>query len=180
LIRTRVAKRYTRALFELAEEAGQIPEVGADLQGLSDIIQAEETLRTALLSPLLSRSARAQVMSAVLEAAQPQAIVTNFLQVLLDARKLPCLPDIVAEYNRLADEGSGKVHGEAITALPLPPDAVAALAKALSAALKKEVILEARQDADILGGVVARVGNLVFDGSLRTQLQRMKDNLIKG
>ena len=57
---------------------------------------------------------------------------------------------------------------------------VSALAKALSAALKKEVILEARQDVDVLGGVVARVGNLVFDGSLRTQLQRMKDNLIKG
>ena len=55
-----------------------------------------------------------------------------------------------------------------------------ALAKALSSALDKEVHLDARQDPALLGGVVAQVGNLVFDGSLRTQLQRMKDNLIKG
>ncbi|HSH68348.1 MAG TPA: ATP synthase F1 subunit delta [Deferrisomatales bacterium] len=180
MISTRVAQRYTRALFELAEEAGQLAEVGSDLQELSRVIQTDESLRTALLSPLLTRSARGQVMAALLDTAQPQPLVARFLVVLLDARKLSCLPDIVSEYQRRADERSGRVHGEAVSALPLADADVAALAKALSSALHKEVLLAPRQDPAVLGGVVAQVGNLVFDGSLRTQLQRMKDNLIKG
>lgn len=180
MISTRIAQRYSRALFELAEEAGKISEVGSDLQELSTVIRTDETLRTALLSPLLTRSARSQVMTALVETAAPQPLVARFLAVLLDARKLPCLPDIVAEYQRLSDERSGRVHGEAVTAMPLADKDVAALAKALSSALDKEVHLDARQDPAVLGGVVAQVGNLVFDGSLRTQLQRMKDNLIKG
>jgi len=180
LISSRIVQRYTRALFELAEEADQVVEVGSDLQQLSQAIQTDETLRAALLSPLLTRSARRQVLDAVLEAAQPQLLVGRFLVVVLTARKLPALPAIVVEYQRLADERSGRVHGEAITALPLAEADVAALAEALSTALHKEVHLAVRQDPAVLGGVVAQVGNLVFDGSLRTQLQRMKDHLIKG
>lgn len=180
MIRTRITQRYTRALFDLAGEAGHRAEVGADLQSLTEVIQADPTLHTALLSPLLTRTARSEVMSALLDAAAPQPLVANFLRVLLDARKLPCLPDIVAEYARLEDEASGRIHGEVLSTMPLADADVAALSTALSGALNKEVILETRQDPAILGGVVARVGNLVFDGSLRTQLQRMKDNLIKG
>ena len=180
MINTRIAQRYTRALFELAQEAGTIAEVGSDLQELSQVILTDETLRAALLSPLLTRSARTQVMTALLDEAQPQPLVARFLTVVLDARKLPCLPDIVTEYQRLADELSGRVQGEAVAAMPLADQDVAALAKALTSALDKEVHLDARQDPALLGGVVAQVGNLVFDGSLRTQLQRMKDNLIKG
>ena len=78
------------------------------------------------------------------------------------------------------DEATGKVRGEAITPMPLEDAALQTISQALSKALDKEVILEARQDPSLMGGMVARVGNLVFDASVKTQLQRMKDTLIKG
>jgi F-type H+-transporting ATPase subunit delta len=138
LIRTRIANRYARALFELAQEADRIA------------------------------------------AAALQPLVVNFLRTLLEARKLPFLGDMVAAYGRMVDEATGRVRGEALTPMPLADSDLEALTSALSRATEKEVILEARTDPSLLGGVLARVGNLVFDGSIRSQLQRMRETLIKG
>ncbi|MHB8763905.1 MAG: ATP synthase F1 subunit delta [Deferrisomatales bacterium] len=180
MIRTRIAHRYALALFELAQEAGKTAEVGSDLQSVAGLLATEEELRTALLSPVLPRSAKAQVLAATTEAAGLLPLTASFLRVLLEARKLPFVPDVAAVYGRMADAASGRVRGEAVTAMPLEDADVAALSEALGRAVQKEVILTSRQDPEILGGVVARVGNLLFDGSLRTQLNRMKETLLKG
>jgi F-type H+-transporting ATPase subunit delta len=180
LIRARIAQRYTRALFELAKEAGQMEPIGQDLAALASVLASEETLRTSLLSPGLTRAVKSQIIDVVVEALKPHAFVANFLRVLLDARKLSIFPDVAAAYRGMLDEALGRVRGQAITAIPLDEPGLDALSGALSAALRKDVILAASTDPSILGGVVARVGNLVFDGSLRTQLDRMRETLTKG
>lgn len=180
MIRTRIAQRYARALFELARDAGKVEEIGEQLALLDEVIGAEEDLRTALLSPVLPRKGKAEVVETFLDAAQVDPLVGNFLRVLLEARKLPYLGDMVAAYAAMADQEAGRERGEATTRMPLTQPEVKHLAGVLSKALNKEVLLSARLDASILGGVVVRVGNLVFDGSLRTQLQRMKETLSKG
>ena len=180
MIRSRIVKRYTRALFELVEETGKREEAGADLAAFESLLAGDETLREALLSPVLTRNVKAEVLDAVLEAAQPDPLVSNFLRVLLDARKLVLLPEVVAAYRELADEAAGRVHGVVSAPMPLDEVDVQALSGALGRALKKEVLLDAKLDPSLRGGVVARVGNLVFDGSVRTQLQRMRETLTKG
>jgi len=180
LIQTRIAQRYALAIFELAQEAGKTEEIGRDLDGVRAFLASDETVRNALLSPVVTRAAKAEVLQAVLEAASLEPLVANFLRVLLEARKLGALDDVVAVYDNMVDEVKGRVRGAALAAMPLDDADVDALAQALSRALEKEVILEAHTDPSILGGVVAQVGNLVFDGSVRTQLQRMKETLIKG
>jgi F-type H+-transporting ATPase subunit delta len=180
LIRTRITKRYTRALFELATEAQKVEAVGRDLAALQELLAADASLRDALMSPVLTRDAKAQILDTVIEASGLDSLVGHFLHILLEARKLPLVPDIVAAFGALADQATGKIRGVAVTPMPLDDADTQALAAALSQALKKEVLLDAQIDPTLRGGVVARVGNLVFDGSLRTQLMRMRETLIKG
>jgi F-type H+-transporting ATPase subunit delta len=180
LIRARITKRYTRALFELAAEAGKIEAVGGELAAVESLLATDEDLRDALLSPVLTRDVKAQVLDAVIEAAGFDPTVGNFLRVLLDSRKLPLLSEIASAYRDLADDAAGKVRGVAVAPTPLAESDARALADALSKALNKEVMLDSKVDPSLLGGLVAQVGNLVFDASLRTQLQRMRETLIKG
>ncbi len=180
MTRTRIAKRYARALFELASEANKIEPIGSEIQAIRDLLATNAELHTALLSPVLPRTTKAEILDALIEAAGVDPLVGNFLRVLLEARKLPALGDICDAYATFADEAAGRVRGEAVTPMALAPADLDALRAALSKALDKEVFLDAREDPSILGGVVARVGNLVFDGSLRTQLIRMKETLTRG
>lgn len=180
MIKTRIAKRYARALFELAQEAGRIDEIGGELAAIATLYQTEAAIRDGLISPVTSRDEKSAVLDAVIEAAKADAMLGNFLRVLLEARKLAIIPQIQSVYAAMADEATGKLRGVASAPTKLDDEALARLAGALSKALGKEVILEADENPALLGGVVARVGNLVFDASVKTQIERMKDSLIKG
>ena len=180
MIRTRVARRYARALFDLAREQGKIEAIGEQLREVHELLTGNPELRATLMAPVLPRKAKAEILEALLERAGLDPLVANFLRVLLEARKLVLLDEILQAYGELADEAAGRVRGEVVTALPLEPGELDALRSALSRSLNREVLLSARQSPEILGGVVARVGNMVFDASLRTQLQRLRESLIKG
>ncbi|MDW7708962.1 MAG: ATP synthase F1 subunit delta [Deferrisomatales bacterium] len=180
MIRSRIAQRYAKALFELAQEAGKTAEVADQLASVQEALSSQEDLRTALLSPILPRPAKAEVLEAVLASASFDRLAANFLRVLLGARQLPQLGDVLRAFSAMRDEADGRVRGQAATPMPLHDHQVLALRQALAKALSKDVELELHVDPSLLGGVVARVGNLVFDGSLRTQLERMRETLIKG
>lgn len=178
--RTRIAKRYARALFDLASVADNVERIGSEVAVVGELLETDADLNTALLSPVLPRTSKAEILDALIDAAGADPLVANFLRVLLDAGRLPVLADIHGAYTALADEASGRVRGEAVTPMALEPADLEALRDALAESLGKEVFLDAREDPSILGGVIARVGNLVFDGSLRTQLIRMKETLTRG
>lgn len=180
MIKIRIAKRYARALFELAEADNRIEEIGRDLAVIDALFASDAAIRDGLTSPVKSHEAKAEVLTAIIDAVGTDKMVGNFLHVMLEARKLAVLPQVNATYAVMADEATGKLRGEVITPTPLEDSALQTISAALSKALGKEVILEARQDPSLMGGMVARVGNLVFDASVKTQLQRMKDTLIKG
>jgi F-type H+-transporting ATPase subunit delta len=180
LIRARITRRYTRALFEIAQEAGNVDGVREELEAVDALLSGNETIRDGLTSPVVPREVKAEIVEVVAREAELHPLVANFLRVLLDARKLPLLPDVVASYREMADEAAGRVRGVAASRMPLDKADLDALSRALSSRIQKEVHLEARLDPSLGGGIVARVGNLVFDGSIRTQLQRMKETLSKG
>lgn len=180
MIRSRIAQRYAKAIFELSQEAGKTADVAGQLAAVQEALVSQEDLRTALLSPVLPRAAKAEILEAVLSSASFDPLVANFLRVLLAARKLPQLDAVLQAFSAMRDEAEGRVRGQAATPMPLQDVQVRSLQQALSKALAKDVELEIHVDPSLLGGVVAQVGNLVFDGSLRTQLERMKETLIKG
>ena len=177
---SRAARRYARALFSLAREERRVSELRTELDALADVVDASRELLTALLTPLHPASERKSVLDVLAQHIELSPTARRFCSFLIDRRRLVDLEGIREEYIRLAEEASGLVTAAVVSASPLDERRKDRLRRALSSRTGREVRLEISVDPDLIGGAVATVGDLVFDGSLRTQLSRLRVNLTKG
>lgn len=173
------ARRYARALFALAREEERVAEVEAEIDGLCRLLSESVPLREALLTPLHPAKQRQAVLGALTRQLQLSATVRRFYAYLIDQRRLVDLDAIRSEYAQLAAEASGRTKAEVVAASPLDGDRQERLRRALSRRTGREVELEVKVDPALIGGAVAKVGDLLFDGSLRTQLTQLRANLMK-
>jgi F-type H+-transporting ATPase subunit delta len=174
------AIRYARALFDVALKEGDIEQVGRDLREFSDLVSANETLARVLSNPAIPvQKKRALVEALTARAGSLSPIVSKLLALLADRDRLILLPDVVRSYENRLMEHAQVVRAEVVTAIPLPSDRVQALQQGLSRATGRQVQLENRVDPSIVGGAVARVGSTVYDGSVTTQLEKLKQQLIE-
>ena len=174
------ARRYARALFSLAREDGSIEAVRGELAQIDAVLEEAPALHDALFRPLHPVKERRAVFQGVAERLNLSRTVRNFVLFLIDQRRLVDFDAIRAEFDRLADEAAGWLQADVVSASPLRPDQRERLRAALAARAGREVELEVRVDPSLIGGAIARVGGLVFDGSLRTQLAQLRDNLTRG
>ena len=177
---TAAARRYARALFALAQESSAIEPVRAELAGIAAQLADTPELRAALFRPLHPVAERRAVLRSVAQRQSLSRNVQNFLLFLIDQRRIIDFDAIVAEYERLADEAAGRLAAEVIAASPLRDDQRERLRRALSARVGSDVELAVKVDRALIGGAIAKVGGLVFDGSLRTQLAQLRDTLTRG
>ena len=173
------ARRYARALFGLAKEDHRTGEVRSELDSLAALFDASADLREALLTPLYPVKERPGVLSKVAELEGLSSLVTNFYSYLIEQRRLVDFPGIREEFIRLVDVDSGVITAQVVSASPLDPQRQNRLRRALSERTGLDVRLEVEVDESLIGGVVANVGDLVFDGSIRTQLESLRANLTK-
>ena len=173
------ARRYARALFGLAREVGEVDAVRGELASMANVLDESAELRVALFRPLHPAAQRKDALAALVERLGAGGTLRNFLQFLIDQRRLIDFATIQAEYERLADEASGRLRAEVISASPLAEPQVERLREVLARQSGRDVAVEVTLDDSLLGGVVAKVGDLVFDGSLRTQLRQLRANLTK-
>jgi F-type H+-transporting ATPase subunit delta len=178
--RSAAARRYARALFSLAREERRVAEVREELAQLGSLLAENEELRETLLTPLHPASERKSVLAAIAERAGMGPLVRHFTSYLVDQRRLIQFDGIREEYERLADEASGLTTALVVSASPLDERRKDRLRRALSERTGSEVRLEVRVDPELLGGAIAKVGDTIFDGSLRTQLGRLRSNLMRG
>jgi F-type H+-transporting ATPase subunit delta len=174
------ARRYARALFSLVSEDRNVEPVREELTRIDALLTSTPALHDALFRPLHPVKERRSVLERVGERLNLSRNVMNFMLFLIDQRRLVEFEAIRAEYERLADEAAGKLQADVVSASPLSPDQHERLRRALAARAGREVALEVRVDPSLIGGAIARVGGLVFDGSLRTQLAQLRDNLTRG
>jgi F-type H+-transporting ATPase subunit delta len=174
------AQRYARALFSLAQEEGRGEAVGAELDRLVGAMQAVPALRDLLVRPLHPARERRAALLAVGERLGLSPLVRNFGCFLIDQRRTAHLEAIRDAYVRLAEEAAGRVVGEVVSASALGETQLERLRAALARRTGRRVELRVRVDPTLLGGVTARVGDMVFDGSLRTQLARLRASLTGG
>jgi F-type H+-transporting ATPase subunit delta len=174
------ARRYARALFALAREEDRIEEIRGELQRLADLLDENEELHHALFRPLHPVAERRAVLREVAERLGFGATARNFFSFLVDQRRLVDFEGIREEYEHLADAAAGRAQGEVVSASPLSDEQRDRLLRALSARTGREVELDVKIDPSLLGGAIASVGTLVFDGSLRTQLNQLRASLTKG
>ena len=177
---TAAAQRYARALFSLARDEDRVDAVGAELGRLVDAMRAAPALRDVLVRPLHPAGERRAALLAVGERLGLSTLVRNFGCFLIDQRRTADVEAIRDAYVQLAEGAAGRVQGEVVTAAALSDAQLERLRGVLSARTGRTVALQVRVDPSLLGGATARVGDLVFDGSLRTQLARLRASLKGG
>ena len=179
MARTAAARRYAKALFELAKESGRVAEIGGELASIGDLLEGNAELHNVLFRPLHPVAQRRAVLDGVTERLGASPTVRSFFSLLIDQRRLVDFPAIRDEFERLASEDAGLRRAEIVSAGALRDDQLERLRRALSNRTGSEVEITVRVDPSLLGGVIAKVGDLVFDGSLRTQLRQLRANLTR-
>jgi F-type H+-transporting ATPase subunit delta len=159
----------------LAREAGQVAAIERDLRGFADVYGADDAvLGGALSNPIITLGERRGVLDAVLARLGLSPLTGNFLRVVLDKNRMGALPDIVREFRVLADDEANRVRATVTTAFALDAGMEAEVRDSLSRTTGKNVELTTQVDPQLLGGMVARVGSIVYDASLRTRLDRIQ------
>jgi F-type H+-transporting ATPase subunit delta len=169
-----IARRYARALFGLAVEQGKIEPWADALGALRQAVEGSAELRDVLVNPVYTREQRRAIVGKLAAALRLDAEPANLLYLLGDRNRLSHLGAIVDTFVRLGDAKLGRVRAHLTSAVPLDASAAQRISDKLSAATRAQVLLDADVDPELLGGVVAQVGSLTFDGSLRTQLEAMR------
>ena len=174
-----VAKRYAKALVEVAAASNELDGVRQDLRALAALLREHRDLRQFVSNPSVSRRDAGAVIKDVGSAMEVKPLTATFLQVLLEGGRLAGLEAILRAYELLVDERLGRVKAVVTSAAPLEADAQERLRRRLGDVTGKDVYLELRQDPALLGGVVTQIGSRVYDGSLKTQLARLRDELVR-
>jgi F-type H+-transporting ATPase subunit delta len=174
-----LARRYAKAIFNIGNEQGGLDKLGADLRTLSAAMKESAELQQVLTSPALRKADRKKVIDALLQRIGVVTTTRNAVYLLLDGERLGSLPMISRELDRMIEDKAGRVSAEVTSAKALDPSQLSQITAALEKLSGKKVSVSSRQDADLLGGVVAKVGDTVYDGSLRTQLRTLRDELSK-
>ncbi len=175
-----IARRYARALLELAKEEALVEKVLKDLHDFQSLLRDEPSIGEVLTRRSFSSLQQVGVLRDVLALTDFAPLTRNFLLLLVEKHRINVLDSIVVEFKRGYDELKGLVRVSVTSASPLPSRLEQQLIAYLEKATKRRVILTKQVDTGIIGGVVTRVGDVLFDGSLSTQLKRMKSELLAG
>ncbi|HTA17825.1 MAG TPA: ATP synthase F1 subunit delta [Polyangia bacterium] len=173
-----VSRRYARALFSIGVDRGNFEQLGKELEDVAALWTGSAELRDALANPVFKASEKRAVLQSLLPRVAPTPDVQKFVLLLLERRRLAAVPHIARAYREMADEHTGRVRAHVTSAQPLGPAELERVRQSLARRTGKQVILEASVDAALIGGIVARVGDLVLDGSVRTQLGTLRDKLL--
>ncbi len=174
-----LARRYAKAIFDIGSDQGGLDKLGSDLRTLAKAMKESPELAQTLSSPAIKRSDRKKVIDALLQRIGSVTTTRNTVYLLLEGERLASLPMISRELDRMIEEKAGRVSAEVVSAKALDPSQLSQITASLEKLSGKKVSVSTRQDPDLLGGVVAKVGDTVFDGSLRTQLRNLRDELSK-
>jgi F-type H+-transporting ATPase subunit delta len=176
---TGVAKRYARALLELASERGQLEGVATELAQFDQALTDAPQLKGVLITPGLPLETRLDVLKDVLRKAGASETTRNLLLILTERGRLPLLGDIAAAYKEQADHAAGRIRAKVTSAGPLSEGQVGSIRSAFEKTTGKQVVVEVEEDPALLGGVITEIGGTVHDGSLRSQLRRLRAELAR-
>lgn len=176
-----LARRYARALIGLAGSGPQRDKIARDLDAFAQLCRSPDSNGIVVMSVLASDrhpiDSRKKVIDSFLRRLSADAILGKFLHYVLERGRFEGVPEMARAYRRMADQAAGRVNAEITSAAPLAPDALAQIKQALEQATGKQVIATTQVDPELIGGVVAKVGSYVVDGSVRSALAQLKTSL---
>ena len=171
-----IANRYAEALFQLSEEENITKEIYNELHSVLNIIKSNKDLDNVLKSPLVAKAEKVQLIETLFNN-KINNNLKNFLKILVEKGRISSLKSIELTFKQLLNDRDNIIEGTVISAIPLTDEKVKELEEKLSKKYNKNVTLENKVDKTILGGVLVRLGNTQIDGSVKTRLDNIKDQL---
>lgn len=177
---SRIFKRYAKALFSLGQEDGCFDQYGRDLTEFVGFCRDHNDFNQVIVNPIFEVGDRKRILQTILEKSSFSDTVKNFLKLLLDKERMNGIENIADFYLSLNDEASNIVRADIIAVRPLKEDALKNLLKSLEDLTSKKVKSEVKEDQSLIGGIVVKIGDLVLDGSVKAQLEGLKESLKRG
>jgi F-type H+-transporting ATPase subunit delta len=175
-----IARRYAKALLLIGKEDGQTDKYRDELDGFADLLARGKELDQAVTNPLYDSAGRRKVLQSVIHKLGLARVMQSFLLLLFDKGRLGFIGHINDFYQKMADELKGTARASLVSATDLSAETVDKIRSALSKRTGKDIILAVEQDPTLIGGIVTRIGDLVLDGSIKTQLMNMRESLKRG
>ncbi len=180
MISSRLAKRYAKALFTLGREDGRFEQYGLELKEFTELCSEHKEFGAVLLNPVFPLEDRQRLLQEVLDKSGFSGTVRNFFNLLLQKKRMKAVEEITRYYEKLWDDALGVSRAKIITARPLKEDALKALEKALEELYSRKIKSEVEEDPSLIGGVVVKIGDVVLDGSVKAQLEGLRESLKRG
>ncbi|MBI3611363.1 MAG: ATP synthase F1 subunit delta [Nitrospirae bacterium] len=173
------ARRYAKALFDLAQQENLPGPVRERLEQMDRMIRAQSELRDLCRNPVYSIDEKKRVLSSLADRIGSPPLLLRFLNLLILKNRLRHLAEIAEVFGRLMDEANGLEHIRLRVAKPLSSEQESSLRQRLTAILKREVDLTVEADVSLIGGMIVYAGSRVYDGSVKGQLQGLRRELVK-
>lgn len=173
-----IARRYARALFEIGEEKGSLLGLLKAIENIAELWRENEELRVAMTNPFNKLDTRKKIWSEVISSLGVPQEGRNFLNLLFDKSRITELPAVARELGRLSDQKQNRLRAEVVSAAPISDHQMMQLKSSLERLTGKVLIINKREDPALIGGIITRVGDMMYDGSIRTQLERLKDKML--
>lgn len=174
-----LANRYAKALFSVAQEENAFDDYAKSLKEIVTAMTTYPEVKDGLTNVMYSVDVRCKVMAHIAEAQGATQIIKNFLDLVIQKKRAAFLPEIAEAFQALIDAQRNICQGTVVTAMPLSAELNEKIQATLEKITGKKVVISTKVDPAILGGIIAKVGDLVMDGSIRSQLQGLKES-IKG
>lgn len=177
---TAVARRYAQALVDLCDERGDHDTVRSAFDTIAAICRDVPEVVPFLANPTVSEADRAKLLDDLIKRTKSDGAVANFVRLLLERGRFAAIVDIHARFSQLLDDRTGRVVAHVTSAAPLADAKIAEITRMLAGDKGRDVTLDHDVDADLIGGLVIRVGNTVYDGSVRNHLERLRERMLVG
>lgn len=171
-----IASRYAEALFQIGEEENLTDKIYKELNEVANLLENNKELFLVLNSPVISKQEKISIIDKIFKK-EININLKNFFKILVEKDRISIIRDIDFSYKELLNNKNNILEGVAITAVPMNKEEIKKLEEKLSQKYNKNVTLENRVDKSILGGVLVRLGNEEIDGTVKTRLSKVKEQL---
>ena len=178
--RETIARRYSAALADVVLQSGETETVKAELADWTELFRSSTDLQTVFGNPAIAHVNKERVLDGLLAKAKPSKATANFLKVLLKNSRLTEIGEINDRFDAVLQERGGLISAEIISARELPESERSAFQTNLEKMTGKKVNINYAINKDIIGGVVTRIGSTVYDSSVKTKLENLREELING
>jgi F-type H+-transporting ATPase subunit delta len=175
-----IARRYAKALLLIGKEDGQTENYRKELEGVAALMASEKQLADTISNPLYNAGERRKVLESIIQKLGLTKAMASFLMLLFEKGRFGFIASINEFYQQLADELKGVARASLVSASELTNETIEKIRSALSKKTGKEIVLEVKQDPGLIGGIITRIGDLILDGSIKTQLLNMRESLKRG